>query len=307
MLHRVLPGPWISLLLIAALHWTSAVAGGTEWFDMEVHGGLMLFDSSIEGIPGKSYIDSGSALNGINEQFLAAHGLHFGQGRPIRTVGVNSRSRSASYREIPVEVFGTVIPFRRLVGITSGATDHQLMIGAPFLKRAIIQFDYPNQRLRAMTRDSLDLTELMNVDSQGDPKTGEPIVRVSLNDEQDVWLRIDTGNAGGVALDRQVAIRNRWLERFETREIEISGAHESAVWEQFNLPKMRIGPFELENPLIAVPAAGTDAMMFEKKTITGQRLGQRRSLWLGSLGYDVLKHFVLTMDYRSGRVHLGMP
>lgn len=49
--------------------------------------------------------------------------------------------------------------------------------------------------------------------------SGVPIVKIRLNNEEDVWLLLDTGNSGGVMLERSVAIANDWLATFRLKVI----------------------------------------------------------------------------------------
>jgi len=76
--------------------------------------------------------------------------------------------------------------------------------------------------------------------------------------------------------------------------------------ERFNLPELTIGPIVLENVVVIVPGEG-------EKTNVGQdviaKLGTRikETASDGILGYDVLKHFVVTIDYKRSFLHLGVP
>ena len=69
---------------------------------------------------------------------------------------------------------------------------------------------------------------------------------------------------------------------------------------------MTIGPFTLENPVVTVQAEG-------ETTNVGQELQQRLGSRLkkaesdGILGYDVLKHFVVTLDFKRSLLHLEPP
>jgi hypothetical protein len=72
---------------------------------------------------------------------------------------------------------------------------------------------------------------------------------------------------------------------------------------RFNLPGMTLGDFEIENPIISVPTEGNEIALFETTTPIGSRIPRSRKA-KGLLGYDVLKHFVVTIDYKSGHVHI---
>jgi hypothetical protein len=50
------------------------------------------------------------------------------------------------------------------------------------------------------------------------------------------------------------------------------------------------------------PAPGVSTEIFETHATTGTRLASRKKS-SGLLGYDILKHFVVTIDYDRGHVH----
>jgi hypothetical protein len=54
---------------------------------------------------------------------------------------------------------------------------------------------------------------------------------------------------------------------------------------------------------VAVPAQGENPDLFQKYTPLGTRIpvgGKSKGL----LGYDILQHFVVTIDYEKGYVHV---
>jgi len=85
------------------------------------------------------------------------------------------------------------------------------------------------------------------------------------------------------------------------------GAIKAGETERFNLPTFEIGGFELTNVIVSVPPDGKKFELFQRDTKTGSRLRQKRRKSQGILGYDVLKHFVVTIDYKGGHVHLEAP
>jgi len=197
--------------------------------------------------------------------------------------------------------------WRRLQACTPNKLTEKLILGAPFLEQYVFQFDYPNKRMRLITRDSINLKKQKNVKSQRDFKTGDPIVRASLNDEKDIWLLLDTGNTGGVLIERKIANGRGWLKKYPTEMIGSRGATETGQIERFNLPKFEIGGFELGNVIVSVPAKGKTLEIFKREGKVGSHLGQSRTKSKGILGYDVLRHFIVTIDYQGGHVHLEAP
>lgn len=293
---------WCLLTCCFAVAQPANAGGATAWVDIDLIDGHLLVDSEIAGIPGHALIDTGAESNAINGRFLAASDLSFPTGRKVKIVGAFGTAERNTYREIPVKIFGTEMNFADLVEVNT-RPETQLIIGAGFLKLFIFQFDYPNQRMRMITRDSLDLKKLKNVESKRDSRGGSPLVKVRLNDEVNVWLVMDTGASGGILLDRSVAVRKDWLDRYPTLDGVSSGANTRARLQRFNLPGMTFGEFEIENPIISVPVEGKEIALFETTTPIGTRVPRGRKA-KGLLGYDVLKHFVVTIDYKNGHVHI---
>lgn len=162
--------------------------------------------------------------------------------------------------------------------------------------------------MRLITRDTMDLGKLKNLRSRKDRQDGgSPIVQMSLNDAKPIWLTLDTGNSGGILVERNIAKRAGWLETFAREDTTYSGVNSTARFEDFVLPKATIGPYELENVKVSVPAQGERLPLFKKEIRTGSNIRTKRGKAKGLIGYDVLKHFVVTIDYRSGDVHIAPP
>ena len=84
------------------------------------------------------------------------------------------------------------------------------------------------------------------------------------------------------------------------------GAFESNETENFHLPEVQLGPFRIENVRTTVVADGEVMNPLSKATaVTGTHIMSKNVK--GIVGYEVLKHFVLTIDYKNGRMHVGLP
>jgi len=305
-MHPARPTFLRSIILLATLlglHAPYAYGGATEWVRIKVANGHLFVETEIAGVPGYSLIDTGAEVNAINGAFLASADLHFDKGRFVEITGVFGTERRDTYKEIPVSIFGSTISFHDLVDLDLGVPDMQIILGASFLERYIFQFDYPNQRLRLITRDSIDLKKLKNVDSKRDRNGGSPLVKVGLSEKINAWLVMDTGANGGILIDRDLARRLDWLDVSDRIEGKMSGVHSSGDMEYFTVPSIVFGPVELADVLVAIPASGQSMTLFEKYAPLGSRIA-RGGKAKGLLGYDVLKHFVVTIDYKTGYVHI---
>jgi hypothetical protein len=270
--------------------------------DLRIVNGLMLIDSEVAGIEGLAIVDTGAQLEAINSRFLEAEGLEFKKDRKLTVVGVHGKEKRSSYREIEAGIFGSRVTFTRLVELELGPPEYQLLLGSSFLDTYIFQFDYVNERMRLITKDSLDLKAIRNIEAKLDRDSNSLLVRVGLEEDTETWLMMDTGSNGGVLIDRPLASRLDWIDTYPKVDGISIGAVSSGEMEYFRVPLITVGPFELENALVSIPAPGVDAELFETSAETGTRIASRKAL-AGLLGYDILKHFVVTIDYDRGYVH----
>ena len=181
------------------------------WIPIDLRQGKLLVKTSVAGIDGYSMIDSGATGSAINERFLARHSLKLKPSGFARVGGIVERKRRRLYRNIPVKILGVDTEFSKLVEISLAREDIQFVISADFLGLAVFQFDYPRQRMRLLDRKSVNLRQLSNVKSRIDDACNDIIAKVRLNNEQNVWLKVDTGAHSSLLLERSFATRNNWL------------------------------------------------------------------------------------------------
>jgi hypothetical protein len=280
----------------------TAQAGMTPWIDFTIYRGFLVIDTKILGIDGFSVIDTGAQISMIQSSFITQHDLELKPAGNIKVTGVYGTATSKSYRDVSVNLMGSITLFKRLV--EADLDDRvQLLIGGDFLQNLYFQFDYPNKRLRGITRDSFNLKKIKNVKSRLDPATKQPMVRVRLNDEVNKWLVMDTGNSVGILLKRSTATRFKWLDRYSAEQGISRGVATSAGVETFRLPVIGIGPFNVKNARVTVPQEGNKLEMFktDRSSISPRQKTQ------GLLGYDVLKNFLVTIDYKSGALFIEIP
>tara|TARA_A100001011_G_C13994297_1_gene708588 strand:+ start:84 stop:362 length:279 start_codon:yes stop_codon:yes gene_type:complete len=86
--------------------------------------------------------------------------------------------------------------------------------------------------------------------------------------------------------------------------VSVSGVNAASTMQQFRIPLVQIGDFEVLDVLTTVPAKGEKIELFRRERRTGSNLSRSRSIAKGLLGHDLLKHFILTIDYRIGKIHL---
>lgn len=292
-------------LLAFTMLWSSSVFGqATSWIPFEQTQGHVRIKVKVDGIETDAIIDSGSQVNAVNTAFLDHHKLSYISHQRIRIKGVHGTDDRPIYKDIPTDIVGLELSME-LVGIDLSDPSVGLLLGAPILNEFILQFDYPNSRMRFAMPQSIDLIKMGNLEMRAQSGSGQPIVKVNLNDESDLWLLLDTGNSGGIYLPRNVAESNNWLTRFPVEQGTSRGVNKQADVDLLRIPHIKFGPFVMDDVGVTVPAEGA-AFDFGGRNLTlNSRIrGVRVS---GILGYDVMKHFVLTIDYKNGRGHIYIP
>lgn len=292
----------LGFTLIAVLLATSAYAAATPWYDIKVVDGKLMLPTEVDGIPGQSIIDTGSEFTAINTQFLEAENLDLKTGRKVLVPGVYGEEKRVSYRNVPGTVFGSEVNFSRVVGLELGDSDVQMLLGAGFFQDYIFQFDYTNERMRLITRDSIDMKSIKNVDSKKDKDNDTVVVKVLLDNGDAAWMLMDTGSASGLMVERSLAQIFDWTGTYPTIDGDKTGVNANEDMEYFRIPALEVGPFRLENVLVSMPEEGKDLEFFDKESETGTRFA-KRNMAQGLLGNDILKHFVVTIDYQRGYVH----
>ena len=289
-----------------------AEANVSEWYPLDLNQGNLRIPTIVGGIPGFSLIDSSANIHSINQQFLKTHGLQFRAIGRTRVQGLQDIKTQRRLSKVPVELFGMSLTLRSITELDLGAADIQLKLGGSFMKNFVLQVDYPNARMRLLSHDAVDLDKLKNLRSKREHYTGSPMVKVELNGDEAVWLTLDTsngyGNQRGILLDRSIAARAGWLSEFPVRETEYKDVNGQLMsFLDFELPKVMVGPYELGNVNVSVPQVGEDLERFKRHVVTGSNIKTTRRQSDGYIGYEVLKHFIVTIDYRGGDVHISIP
>lgn len=301
--HRLIVG------VVATLFSGIAFASVSDWYDFDGSGGQVEMEITVDGVSARALLDSGANINGINKRFLAGHTREFSRGSAIEVQGVIDKTRERHVNGVPINIFGADMNIDRLVPLQFGGAD--ILLGVGFFNNFIVQIDYPNERIRLIDRKALDMKKLANVKIKHEDQSELPMLQVDLNDEVKVWLKLDTGNSGGILLDHTVADARGWLEAYTMNPGRLRDATGDTIdVNVFNLPAMTLGPIELENVLVTVPVLKNTMDVGSARgemVHDGSNFRRFQQNAAGVLGYDVLKHFIVTLDYKGKRMHLGLP
>lgn len=295
------------LVILFLLTSLNLYAGATPWQDIEINNGLLLIDVEVAGIPAKAMLDTGAQTLAINVEFLEKNKIPYKKGSKVTIQGVFGERRGHLVKNFSVNMFGSEFPIKRALPFAD-ESEVAMIVGLPFFKNFIFQIDYPNQRIKLITRDSLDLKDLKNVDMKHGNNKNSLVVSTLLDGDKSVDLLFDTGSNSGLLFERHYAKRNGWLEKYSKAESETTGINETRSTEILVLPTFKIGPYNLEDVVVTVPTQGQSANISQKqqRAEIGKKIA-KGSAYEGILGYDVLKHFVITLDAKTARMHIIAP
>jgi predicted aspartyl protease len=279
------------------------------WTPIDISNGHVIIPITLNGEPARAMLDTGANANMVSQAFLDAHEGEFSKGQAVIVSGVNDQRRTAMANNLTLGIFGTEFEIDQLV--PGYFSNFDMIIGLPFFELFVVQIDYPGQRMRIMDHAAIDMKKFANVKMRRDGGSGSPQVRIKLNDEVKAWVLLDTGNAGRLMYGRANAERRGWLEDYPVTSSEVTGVNNvSADVDLFRLPTMTIGPFEMENVLVGVSSGGSfsiDRTRRDDRT-TGFRLkkgGKKKTD--GILGFDILQHYIVTIDLKRNRLNLDVP
>lgn len=292
----------ITLLFLAySLDSSAAVS---NWIPFDSDGGHISIPVTLNGVETRAILDSGASGNGISEKFLEKHDGEYSHGKRIILQGISGTREVRLVNGIDIVMFGTNFKIDKLMPVRIYSAD--LLVGLSFFNNFILQIDYPNSQLRIITHDALNLRKSGNVRMKKSSGSRQPIVKVNMNNEADLWLTLDTGNSTGLLIPRRSASRFNWMDKYGTVTSQVRGVTKVANVERFNIPEVTIGPFTLENVIVIVPSEGEKTNVGRaSRAKTGSRLRDTDSD--GILGYDILRHFIVTIDFKHSRLHLQPP
>ncbi len=223
---------------------------------------------------------------------------------PIRT---NSRRRLVSgfgdnrpytyVEDIDLEFSDSVIPTEELALIESDET--YIGLSLRIFDGNIIQVDFSESKICFFPRDAVNLREVRNAQIDSDPESGNPVVRVSINDgEVDTWLVLAFGYPGSLLLDSSKAsLLGLYDEDTISQEV-----NESLL--QVSVNNVSFGPYSLDDVSVEFPKRGVEHDLSTREPVqTGTRISLNKESD-GRIGIDFLKRFTLTMDLGQERLHI---
>ena len=289
-----------AFLVVAGLSSSQAAddENGQGWMPFKESNGHIAFDVRVNGQAASAIFDTGADASVISEGLARRAEINLNRGDSIRLVGIHGQGTIPTSRRFTLEMAGQEVELDRVP--VAPAPGFDVVFGRPMAESSVVQIDYPNQRIRFIRRDAVEFegnVELRNT------RRGAPMVRARILDA-DLWMLLDTGNAGPTVLKRKV-VRHRDLEQFEVQGVtgNATGAFTTAELHLLQIPGFKLGPYEFDSLLASYNAESNDGFDGQESR-TGSRLNSDRSPYDGILGYEVLRNFMVTMDLKDKQVQI---
>ncbi|WP_404390553.1 aspartyl protease family protein [Pseudoalteromonas phenolica] len=289
---------FLSFLALCFISFFSSA--NSDWIKFEIINGKMVVPIKVEGQNVKAILDTSGEGHYISESFAKLGKLDARKTSPVIVEDNISEVYKPLYQQVGINVFGFDITLDEMQ--LAVLPEAEVKLGAGFFFNFVYQFDYPNKRLRLLDRKSVNLKKVKNIEMRAHRQTGLPIVKVGINNKEDAWFAMGTGLTEGLRITRSHA-KSLGLTEQEVSKVEVADLNALREYDQVNLPEIKFGPFSLSNVKTIFYKDDTRYELYDNRARTGSRV--KGVMVKGALGYDVLQHFVITVDFKNGYMHVG--
>lgn len=292
------------LSAFALFFWAfNAYSAGTQWIDFTLDRGHVFLPITVEGVETQVMLDSGAQVHGINKAFIGKNHLELNKGGKVRIQGVHDVERRTSYNNLHINFFATDFTLDKVIETNLGHHSVGLLMGAGFFNNFIVQLNYPKKQIRLLTRDTVDMKEVSNIPSMSDRGRGMPIAEVLINGKP-FWFLVDTGNSGSIIMERRYASQVGLLDDVKGSTMS-RGVNGSGMSDFAYASEVGFGPYDIKDVLVSFPAKGESMNLESQYSNTGSRIKGKKVV--GIIGYDLMQHFLITLDYKDGKLHVALP
>lgn len=258
----------------------------------KVVGPYFLVDVMVNGKPAKFVVDSGAGLTVLNPD--AADRLGIKDGVPIKANGAGAKTVDAKLVRFKTISMGGVEVTNDQAVVLELPEILQCdgLIGYSFLRHFATTFDYDKQTLtfgpsgkHQVLADEREMEMMLDANI--------PILPGSLDGIKG-WYNIDTGANQALTVHRPFIDANKLEQKYPNRRKMIvgKGVGGFAYGDKATIKSFELGGFEFKS--VQSSFAGVE----------GGILSKNKSI--GNVGADVLRKFIMTLDYPAKKAYLRM-
>lgn len=286
----------LALALAPTFIATPARAEIGAWVPLQIRGDGLATSALVDGQTATALLSLSAVEIAVSEQFIDSRGLHARYTRAtekIVAMGGETVERPVLHKlklqmggERFTLMYVPVLPADMMAGA-------DLRPGGDWLRTGVVQVDFPNGRWRYIARRLAGLSHYRNLDVRRVEPGDRLLVAIDLADGERMWMEFGSVRDGELLIRPEIAARRGWVRESGA---EAAGRTTGGSRTRFRIPALQIGPFALED-VPAVTDAGANRDIDD---------GDARASD-GVIGYELLRHFLLTLDFSGGLAHIDAP
>ncbi|MEX2129933.1 MAG: hypothetical protein WD772_00485 [Pseudohongiellaceae bacterium] len=279
-------------LLIFSLSFVSQLAFGQSdnCETLTQQEGIVSIPMQTGGRPTVAVLNTGVLPIGISRMLAQDLGLEV-EPVPARNILWSAiPAISGQVSNVPIRIFNQDLQIEQMYVMDNPA--RFVYLSLLMFNDFIMQVNLPQSSLCFLNRSALNMREANNIEMK--MANGRVAIFVSINEAKPVWLELQLEYPGAVRLNRDVAIELGLIDEASTATAGIADS-------------LMFGPYELGNIALAYPPSGQQAGSELERLQRMARRGGGGIETRGVLGYEILKHFVVTLDTDRARMHVYVP
>ena len=196
----------IVLLFSLGLH--AAEDDGCAPFELQ--GGRISIPIKVVGSDTSAFINTGTRTIGISSSLADQLGLEVIEpNRPVNPRFSGMFQQFGVIQNLPIEVFGQEIELPEAYVFNSDQPVANFSLLQ--FQNLIVQVDNPQSKICFINREALPLDDAQNIEMRTS-RTGSAAVEITLNGNEDVWVELQLGFAGALAVDYFTAMSLDFVE-----------------------------------------------------------------------------------------------
>ena len=253
---------------------------------------------TIAGVESRALLNTGMRTIGLSSGLAKQLNLAIEQTPPITPRRGTPIPQPDIVRDVVVSAFAQDLAMEQVYVFEQDAA--MVNMSLLMFSGILLQIDYPQSQICFLTRESMQLEDAANINMRT-ATTGAPAIQVEVNGEK-LWLRLQIGLQGALSLDNSAA---RSIGLFDQNSVSDTAEDADSPLAEGVAESLQFGPFELGN--IAVSYSTQRTQKSQRPATVRARGGRRGVETRGELGHEVLKHFVVTLDFAEENMHIYAP
>ncbi len=238
-------------------------------------------------------IDTAISVNAVSTEFAREAGIEPGpQTRSYRDIHDGKELPLSS--KFILDLGGNPVELENAAMVPAQGTG--LIVGRPLLNMVVLQIDYPNRRLRFLPPDAAEFEGNVNI-RRG--RFNQPMIETRINGKR-TWMTLDTSGKGVCLLTDRIVGKHKWRgPEVSVDALRAAGLEVRPDVRTMQLDSLEFGPFHIKDVVAATPTGAEAAY-------DGYGAGRIHEKFGGDgiLGFEIMRHFLVTIALGSDKVHL---